>query len=669
MNVFSRPQAGILKEFLEHLQNAAFLPEVVRAMAMPFFPFALAQLDELQENGQIQFREWMVSLAELWRRKSFLAMFEALLGATAKEMFGDAVPECLRGAVSGTVAQTIAARPNGHDALAVYRQLAEVLNAMAVEQRLGPSALLAAFQEGLERSGNTSDIPDGEELRLTSQEPAVRVMTIHKSKGLQFPCVFVYGLLGKAVEGRYAYSPAFYHDERNMRIVLADPSLEGARSAEIREKGKRELSEELLRIFYVAVTRARFFVRFLDGKADANSFWQRILGGKKPSKGKARSAAAVPADSGWPMVAGSLPQIEAFPGVTAPPDGSGGDSSAAERPASPVGEKFDADFFFRRGWESNSFTSLGRLTEQARQEFDEALKGDDDEEPPPLSPEERRKLPPLFQLPCGKGAGTRWHKFFEMLDFQQDEKNLPGLLEKFSLLEDGSAPARDAKNLQSRADAAREMVRCVLQNKLPKPLEINELFNSGPLSSSVLGFGLSDIRPENRRAELNFTYWLKEPRGNLLGGLEGELSRHGIQVPPGWERRPSGALTGSIDLLFQGPDGKYYILDWKTNTIGCRAENFGAAGLKKEMDRHFYHLQYLVYIVAFFHFYQSLEPRWEFTEVEYDRLFGGVFYVFLRGVEAGGARGIYAVRPSFQLVKGIFVQLDARQASGGRDGN
>ena len=77
------------------------------------------------------------------------------------------------------------------------------------------------------------------------------------------------------------------------------------------------------------------------------------------------------------------------------------------------------------------------------------------------------------------------------------------------------------------------------------------------------------------------------------------------------------------------------------------------------MDRHFYHLQYLLYIVAFLQFHRSLNPAWELTPQNYDGLFGGVFYVFLRGVSpASGDRGIFAIRPDYELVKGVFEQLD-----------
>ena len=126
-----------------------------------------------------------------------------------------------------------------------------------------------------------------------------------------------------------------------------------------------------------------------------------------------------------------------------------------------------------------------------------------------------------------------------------------------------------------------------------------------------------------------------------------------------------GAITGFIDLLFRGPDKKFYILDWKTNVIGKNLDNFGLKGLKAEMDHANYHFQYLIYIVAFLQYYCSLNPDWELNEKNYDELFGGVFYVFLRGItQESGHRGFFAIRPSFKLVSGLAERLSVTTQEG-----
>ena len=422
-----------------------------------------------------------------------------------------------------------------------------------------------------------------------------------------------------------------------------DASLEGEEGVKNRNTGMEEMAAEALRLFYVAVTRARFLVRFFDTKINEDSALRTYLSS--------------------PVAAQNFPEVSDFLEPEVPADVSAAapaENAPQENTKDVVAEEFPdvAQFPLHRGWHSNSFTSLSKFNAEASRELAELLKDDDENEAGPLSAAERALLPMALRLPRGTDAGTRWHELFEKLDFQaSDEKLRTELPEKFAsygLLEDAWSPAM-ATERKLREQAALEMVGGVLNQELPRPLAPGEVASE---ASAGLGFRLRDVLSERRRAELRFTYWLKADGGRLLAGLAEALQAHGIQVPDAWNRTPTGALTGSIDLLFQDQGGKYYILDWKTNVIGSRLENYLYDGMKAEMDRHFYHLQYLIYTVAFLQFYRSLHPGWELTQASYDALFGGVFYVFLRGVSRGsGARGFFATRPTFELVQGVDAQL------------
>src|SRR5690606_28554959 len=109
---------------------------------------------------------------------------------------------------------------------------------------------------------------------------------------------------------------------------------------------------------------------------------------------------------------------------------------------------------------------------------------------------------------------------------------------------------------------------------------------------------------------------------------------------------PEGILNGYVDLLFRH-NNKYYILDWKSNYLGDSLEYYGNENLLNAMNENNYHLQYLIYTVAVKKFLESrLGEKFDF-----DRDFGGVIYMFLRGNRAGESSGVFTTKPSIEQVK------------------
>jgi exodeoxyribonuclease V beta subunit len=116
-------------------------------------------------------------------------------------------------------------------------------------------------------------------------------------------------------------------------------------------------------------------------------------------------------------------------------------------------------------------------------------------------------------------------------------------------------------------------------------------------------------------------------------------------------------VRGFMDLVFV-QEGRYYLVDWKSNHLGWQVEAYGQAALAREMERHVYHLQYLLYTVALDRFLAARLP-----DYDYDRHFGGVFYLFLRGIDAGRgpAFGVYADRPAQRLIADLRQTLLATE--------
>jgi len=106
-------------------------------------------------------------------------------------------------------------------------------------------------------------------------------------------------------------------------------------------------------------------------------------------------------------------------------------------------------------------------------------------------------------------------------------------------------------------------------------------------------------------------------------------------------------MNGKIDLFFEH-EGRFYILDWKSNYLGYRPEDYDTAGVRNAMDENNYHLQYLLYAVALKKYISARMPSFD-----YEQHFGGVIYLFLRGIRSNSADGVFTARPSRELIDNI----------------
>ena len=106
-------------------------------------------------------------------------------------------------------------------------------------------------------------------------------------------------------------------------------------------------------------------------------------------------------------------------------------------------------------------------------------------------------------------------------------------------------------------------------------------------------------------------------------------------------------LKGFIDLVFRR-DGRYYLLDYKSNWLGDSAQAYTPEAMARAMQAHRYDLQYQLYSLALHRYL-----RHRLADYDYDRHFGGVIYLFLRGVDGDGGQGIFSTRPARALVEGL----------------
>ena len=174
------------------------------------------------------------------------------------------------------------------------------------------------------------------------------------------------------------------------------------------------------------------------------------------------------------------------------------------------------------------------------------------------------------------------------------------------------------------------------------------------------GFALADVALASQLAEWRFYTPLQGVGSRDFARLfretgEGRVSDgYAADVELLGNRAARGFLTGIVDLVFEH-DRRWWVLDWKSNHLGDTLESYGADGVWEVMRHHHYVLQYHLYVLALQRFLRSRLP-----DYDYDRHFGGVVYVFLRGVSGesdGGESGWYVDRPPRRLIDGLDKAL------------
>jgi exodeoxyribonuclease V beta subunit len=549
--------------------------------------------------------------------------------------------------------ETLLGLRRGERRLVNWRHLLDLLCAEEVAGWSDPAELarrLAAPAEG-------ATPPRDLELRLESEDNLVRVITQHKSKGLEFPlvcCPFLW--CGEGPDE--AFAAALLHDDEGARLAPrsgAAPPDEATTAAQA-----DEVLGESLRLAYVALTRARsqlvvhsFSVqraRSRPGPLDWLLLAGRLAEGAVP--GLAASwreldhAGALPLWEAWEDLAArsagdiGLESLEPSIALAEVPPPAGGEGAVELAPR---------DFHGRiaAGEQVSSFTSLitGAHADLRQDEWfgaDPATAGED------LAEDLRATAPHgdwRAAFPRGREAGTCLHRLLELADFAVDG---PGREEECrrELIAHGLDPALAA--------GTRRWLREVLE---------------APLDAD--GFRLARLEPDRRVAELEFH--LRVDR-LLEGGLEQLARRHGLLdaerlgVRDGETRRtlaqaaarplrrlPAGWLKGYIDLCFQH-DGRWWVLDWKSNHLGPAASSYTREAMVAEMARSGYFHQALLYLGALHRHLGRTLPGYEPT-----RHLGGLHYLFLRGVapESPGT-GVL----SGELPLPLILELDA--ALGGR---
>ncbi len=581
------------------------------ALATPLLTLDAASLDQLNHNEQVweQTVEEFSGYHQLWTERGVLPMLRRLI-------------------YQRKIAENLLADEFGERRLTDLLHLGELLAAAALEQE-SQHGLLRWFTEAIESPNKDAA---EQQLHLESERNLVKIVTIHKSKGLEYNVVF----LPFPCLWRKENQP-LYHDEKSRQAVLDLSSPD-----EAREHAEKERLAEDLRLLYVALTRSvhTCYIGLAPVKA----------GGRKNPTDLHRSALGRLLANGQEIEASDLGAIlekltEGNPAFAiSPPPDTPLPRYQASGDQQPSLQARDFSGHIEKDWWVTSYSALSKHStshshpemaplpsESADPDASQEMAGHDMEvylEPQSTQTDILSQADELnlFNFPKGARPGTFLHTLFETVDFSETDKSKLDTQVQDMLLKEGFE------------EHWSPVLVDMLENCLQSPLD-------------CMAMKLADIPENQRKVEMEFFLPIHQLQPGSLNQLIAQHDPLSAQAGKLDFQQVKGMLKGFIDLTFEY-QGKWYVLDYKSNWLGDNINDYSQTNMAKAMVDHRYDLQYQLYSLAL---HRLLKQR--LPDYNYDHHFGGVFYLFLRGVSKNDPErhGIYQHRPD----KLFIERLDA----------
>ena len=604
------------------------------ALAAPLLRCRAGDIERLDSDFQYRqtiSREFQ-DYHEVWRREGVAAMLSRLLRERR-------------------LAWKWLGQPEGERTLTDFRHLTELLQQ---GEALAPGMRRLANWFAREMQSDDAEA-EQRQLRLESDENLVKIVTMHAAKGLEYDVVMIPMPVFSVPKHD---GPALFHDEAQGKYRAC---LEVSEHAGHRARAQKEALDEDARLLYVAMTRAKYRCylglpltrdlgknavaqRVLRPVPQASSLLQihlKIRSGRlfisdsKTAGAKTQRAARELPEHLFAVVDEAEKVNDAFCSPPPPP---------ASLQAPPPLPSID-----RSRWEHSYSGLYARLREQQEEVGVSEIAGFADDDPgagPAVSEEDGAVATGApeaatfsrFSFPRGRRVGVILHKLLEDLDPAAPR------LEREKACADALDCLGNALNLGQHRKAWLETLARWLDDMLATPL--------APLKISLEQIGGGD-----RLNEMQFHFPVADP-GRALAKLREAGCLEGFR--PAENFAIKGMMTGLVDLSFRH-DGKHYVLDYKSNHLGDSFADYGVESLNAAVAEHHYDLQYLIYSVALHKWLRARLPGYA-----YDQHFGGVFYLFLRGMQGrdGDGSGVYFHRPPGALIETLDGLLSGLPPAG-----
>ncbi|ENM3734099.1 exodeoxyribonuclease V subunit beta [Vibrio cholerae] len=604
--------ASYVAQDIERLLLAVWQPEDERllraAVGSNLFALTASELDALNNDEN----EWEQLIAEfrqyrrLWSERGVLPMLRAVL-------------------TQRHIAERWLAESEGERWLTDYLHISELLQ-QATREIDSDQGLLRFLTQAMADAAQGLGGSDEQVQRLESERRLVQIVTIHKSKGLEYPLVFLPFVMSyrESSEGKYydTESATTWVDLTGNEDALA--------------KADQERLAEDLRLLYVALTRAVYgcFIgiaplRNGNSSQEPTSAHRSAMGfllqdGQEGGIADLQQALLKQCENLPDVV--QCPPPKRFEQAYQPPK-----LDERELTARELSQAID------RRWRVTSYSGLVMQSSHARNDplqelpllevggFD--LDSAQERDGAALESVERS----IFNFPRGARPGTFLHSLFEEVDFQQSAHSEPNTKIILDLMESEQIESEWLPVLQHLVDT-------VLSTPLDgKALRLQQIMAAQRLTELefLLPIEVLDAPTLNRITQ----------RHDPLSAHAGDLGFHAVQ----------GMLKGFIDLVFQY-QGRYYVLDWKSNHLGDDPAAYHPQRLGSAMADHRYDLQYQIYALALHRFLRS-----RLAHYDYEQHFGGVFYLFLRGMDGRSDQGVFHTKPSLALLDELDGLIAGRE--------
>ncbi|HDY7727782.1 TPA: exodeoxyribonuclease V subunit beta [Vibrio vulnificus] len=600
-SVFLSPVAQDVQRILQAVLTSEDDRALRAALACELFALDAARLDKLNndenawEKALSEFKEYR----KLWLSRGVMPMLRAVM---AKRH----------------IAERLLTQQEGERTLTDLMHLAELLQ-QASNEIDSDHGLLRWFAQAISDAHNGIGGSDEQIQRLESERNLVQIVTIHKSKGLEYDLVFL-----PFVFAHREASEAKFYDAQTDRTVLDITASDAA----LQQADKERLAEDL-RLIYVALTRAVYgcFIGaapLRNGRSTKeptgvhrSAMGYLVQNGQEGGIATLQQALAGQQTQSDSIVVTSPPTLpdERYQPIVAPAL-----ALSAQELATPID----------RLWRITSYSGLVKQGSH-QSDYDASLEVvgfdiDSSAEDPQAPIQEVEKS--IFTFPRGASAGTFLHSLFEEVEFTQaadSEQNRQVITE---LMEKNLIDLEWLPVLQQLVDTV-----------LSTPLDGKHLY-------------LKQKTPSQRLVEMEFLLPIEVlsaaslnqviQRHDPLSARAGDLGFQTVQ----------GMLKGFIDLVFEH-QGKYYVLDWKSNHLGDAVHFYHGEALQGAMVDHRYDLQYQIYALALHRFLRS-----RLANYDYQHHFGGVYYLFLRGMDGESEHGIFSAKPSLDLLTEMDRLID-----------
>jgi exodeoxyribonuclease V beta subunit len=591
-SVFASQEAADLYRLLQAVAHPGDSGLLKQALTLDWFDWDGQTLYQLI-NNEVELDSWMsrfLNYYQNWQKNGLMAMMQHLLRE-----------EKIRAGVSKTL---MAERQ-----LTNLHHLIELVQQAAVDEHLGINKTLDWLSCAITKASSDDD----QQLRLESDDDAVKIVTMHRSKGLEYPIVFCPYLWQRSDRLNGERLLIRCHDNGRAIIDLGSEDFERHREMALNE----ELAEDL-RVFYVAVTRAKYRcymawgdVRSQELANNSSMAWLLEFAEADFSSQQAKLQA----------FQHQAEQTFAYRLLDVPGELNGSYQKAVAL-VQLQAQKRKRSLY--SNWQMSSYTALSALSVHDAPELPEDKAGE------PVLGVTSELGNAAIELPRGAHTGNVVHDLLEnnmFIDLSQ------------------------RKDIAVQRDKACQ--RYGLKLEWPELLdELLQAVVATPLSGTDVDFCLMNLAQQQCLKEMPFYLSMQT--------MDAARINHILHDTPAFQpltaKQMCGYLTGFIDLICAYPrsgTSRYYVMDYKTNSL----QDYGPDSLTHAMREHNYGLQYWIYTVVLHRYLQTRLP-----DYDYETHFGGVRYLFVRGMSPDRPMsGVYQDRPDLERVEALAALFGGGQ--------